>query len=268
VAIISVSRRTDIPAFHGEWFMGQIENGFCEITKPFNFQKKIISLKSDDVDAFVFWSKNYIPFEKYFDTLTEKGFKFYLNYTVNNYPYELEKMKNSNYEIIENLKKLSKKYKIFWRYDPVYISRKTDFDFHLKNFSFLCENFAASAKRVIINFIQEYPKVLKRLNKNLGHSDFSYISIDEKNKIDLALELRKIANIYNIPIHSCTSLLYKNAITQKSHCVDKFIIEEIIGENLEAVEIPTFSGCHCYKSIDIGKYNTCDNNCVYCYANS
>lgn len=30
---------------------------------------------------------------------------------------------------------------------------------------------------------------------------------------------------------------------------------------------PTRAGCWCYDSIDIGMYDTCLHECVYCYAN-
>jgi len=40
--IISVSRRTDIPAFYSEWFMNRIKEGFVYVQNPFN--KKQITL--------------------------------------------------------------------------------------------------------------------------------------------------------------------------------------------------------------------------------
>jgi hypothetical protein len=33
--IISVSRRTDIPAFYGEWFMSRLDEGFAGVVNPF-----------------------------------------------------------------------------------------------------------------------------------------------------------------------------------------------------------------------------------------
>jgi len=267
LAIISVSRREDIPAFKGQWFVNLLNKGSVEITKPFTFKKEIISLKKADIDAFVFWSKNYIPFTENLLSLSNSGYKFYLNYTVNNYPFNFEGLKNSSDEIIKNLVYLStNSYLIFWRYDPVYISKATDFDFHIKNFTRLCEIFSNKVNRVIINFIQEYPKVLRRLGKYASNNNFSYIKIKDEEKIELALELRKIADKFEIPVHSCTKILYESSIVKKSHCIDKFIIDSLINANLNIAESPTFSGCHCYKSIDIGSYNQCDNQCLYCYA--
>ena len=60
--IISVSRRTDIPAFYGDWFMRRLEEGFAGVVNPFDGRKYIVSLKPEDVVCFVFWSKNFSPF--------------------------------------------------------------------------------------------------------------------------------------------------------------------------------------------------------------
>ena len=59
--IISASRRTDIPAFYSEWFMRRVEAGFCMVPNPFNAKQVArVSLRPEDVDAIVFWSK-YVP---------------------------------------------------------------------------------------------------------------------------------------------------------------------------------------------------------------
>ena len=34
--IVSVSRRTDIPAFYSEWFYSRIKEGFVYVINPFN----------------------------------------------------------------------------------------------------------------------------------------------------------------------------------------------------------------------------------------
>lgn len=56
--IISASRRTDIPAFYSKWFMERIKQGYYIKVNPFNTkQKKIVSLRPEDVDCIVFWTK-------------------------------------------------------------------------------------------------------------------------------------------------------------------------------------------------------------------
>jgi len=56
--IISVSRRTDIPAFYGNWFLNRLKEGFVGYINPYGGQKYAVSLKPEDVICFAFWSKN------------------------------------------------------------------------------------------------------------------------------------------------------------------------------------------------------------------
>ena len=63
--IISASRRTDIPAFYAKWLMNRIEKGFAQYRNPFNQKLHTVSLKSEDVACFIFWSKNFKPFFRY-----------------------------------------------------------------------------------------------------------------------------------------------------------------------------------------------------------
>lgn len=53
-----------------------------------------------------------------------------------------------------------------------------------------------------------------------------------------------------------------------SSCVDKRMIEEIIGCRLEARKDKNQRPeCGCMESVEVGTYNTCKNGCKYCYAN-
>ena len=87
--IISVSRRTDIPAFYGDWFMGRVREGFAGVVHPFGGRKYIVSLRPEDVACFVFWSKDFSPFIEHLKTLDNLGYTFYFNYTVTGLPARL-----------------------------------------------------------------------------------------------------------------------------------------------------------------------------------
>ena len=53
--ILSVSRRTDVPAYYADWFLGRIEEGYACVRNPFNrHQVSRISLEPDVVDCIVF----------------------------------------------------------------------------------------------------------------------------------------------------------------------------------------------------------------------
>lgn len=53
--ILSVSRRTDIPAFYSNWFYNRIKAGFVDVRNPMNIhQVGRIKITPDVVDCIVF----------------------------------------------------------------------------------------------------------------------------------------------------------------------------------------------------------------------
>lgn len=87
--IISVSRRTDIPAFYSDWFFNRLEEGFVYVKNPMNInQIRKISLKKEDVDCFVFWTKNATNLTKRLDELN--GYNYYFQYAINGYNLDIE----------------------------------------------------------------------------------------------------------------------------------------------------------------------------------
>lgn len=57
--ILSVSRRTDIPAFFGGWLVNRLNEGFVCVRNPFN--KNMVSrikLNPAEIDCIVFWTKD------------------------------------------------------------------------------------------------------------------------------------------------------------------------------------------------------------------
>ena len=57
--ILSVSRRTDIPAFYSDWFYNRIKAGFVDVRNPMNVHRiSRIDINPNVVDCIVFWTKN------------------------------------------------------------------------------------------------------------------------------------------------------------------------------------------------------------------
>ena len=70
--ILSASRASDVPAFHGDWFMTRIRAGYFKWINPFNAnQVQVVSLSKARV--VVFWSKNPQPLIKDLDELDQRG---------------------------------------------------------------------------------------------------------------------------------------------------------------------------------------------------
>jgi hypothetical protein len=269
--IISVSRRTDIPAFYGEWFMNRLAEGFTGVVHPFGGQRYIVPLKPEDVVCFVFWSKNFTPFLKHLKTIDNMGYKFYFNYTITGLPSVFE----SNVEkqtAIEGLKHLSKIYSpkhINWRFDPIIISSICERDFYIRAFEELASEFAGFVERCYFSFVARYGKVIRNFAEFEKSHNLKIFDCNTDFKIDLANELATIASRYGIQMFSCCGDYLVGEKIQKAHCIDGRIIEELFfPEGFSYKTKPTRDECGCTESIDIGTYDTCPHGCIYCYANT
>ena len=270
--IISVSRRTDIPAFYGNWFINRIKDGYAGYLNPFNKKIRYVSLKREDVVAFVFWSKNYIPFYDDLRILKEQGYNFYYNYTINNFSKKIEPNVPDIDLLLENIKKISATCSpktINWRYDPIIISDKSDFEFHLKNFNFLAQSLSGYVERCYMSFVHFYKKVRLNLLKSSQDDSIKVYDPSFELKVNLANELADIAERNNIKLLSRCSDYLINGKIKKGSCVDLDLINELFQVNYsqETKVKPMRKECGCSYSIDIGSYNTCIHGCLYCYAN-
>ena len=268
--IISVSRRTDVPAFYSDWFMARLNEGFAGVVNPFGGQKHIVSLRPQDVVCFVFWSKNFAPFLENLEAIDRMGYKFYFNYTVTGLPNVFE----SNVEkhtSIETLKQLSKMYSprhINWRFDPIIISSICDRDFYIRAFEELAGQFEGYVERCYFSFVVNYGKVVRNFAEFEKLHGLKIYDCDSDFKIDLANELAAIAEHHGIQMFSCCGDYLVNERIKKARCIDGQIIEQLFSPTdfLYSYK-PTRKECGCTESADIGTYDTCPHGCIYCYAN-
>jgi hypothetical protein len=269
--IISVSRRTDIPAFYGDWFMNRLKEGFAGVVNPFGGRRYIVSLRPEDVVCFVFWSKDFTPFTENLKIIDRLGCKFYFNYTITGLPSVFESNVDK-YSAIETLKLLSKTYSpahINWRFDPIIISNNCSRDFYIKSFEKLASQFAGHVNRCYFSFVTEYDKVKRNFEELKNSKGIMTIDTSEQLKIDLANELAQIAADFGIQMFSCCGDYLLTDMIEKAHCIDGAVIEQLFyPEGLQYIEKPTRKECGCTESTDIGTYDTCPHGCIYCYANA
>ncbi len=269
--IISVSRRTDIPAFYGDWFMNRLKEGFAGYVNPFGGQKYILSLKPEDVTCFVFWSKNYTPFLDNLKIIENMDYKFYFNYTITGLPNIFECNLVKKEISIDSLKKLSKLYTpkhINWRYDPIIISDITDYNYHIKNFEYLAKELEGYVERCYFSYAIQYGKVKRNFDKFQSENSLKIVEPDANLRIKLSNELVDIADNQGIKMLTCCGDNLLSKKIGKAHCIDGKIIEELwYKTGFESNEKPTRKECGCTDSADIGTYDTCPHGCIYCYAN-
>jgi DNA repair photolyase len=272
--IISVSRRTDIPAFYGEWFLNRLKEGYVGYRNPFGGKEHQVSLKPEDVLCFVFWSKNYEPFLETLKTIDDMGYNSMFNFTITGLPNEIfEPNVAKTDEAIETLKILSDRYSprhTFWRYDPIVISDRTGPPFHLENFNKIASRLKGHVNRCIISYVDIYDKVQRNFKKLQAETQINFDKPDKKTRTILAEQLAEIAQTYGIETRlyaCCEDYLTSHRIT-RSRCVDGQHIGELFGIDTSYLKNkPTRDQCGCTESTDIGAYDACPHGCVYCYAN-
>jgi len=276
--IISCSRRTDIPAFSMEWVIERIVAGFVDVVNPFN-RKQIyrVSLKPEDVKCWVWWSKNFKLWIRYYKTYPELFSRFkghYFQFTINSQSELEPNIGVSLKERFSQLEWLINEFKtsaISYRFDPIIIykvKRSNQTKSNLNDFEDIIKNISSlGLKEMIFSFATIYSKVENRMKAR------GYIPINPSiaKKKEILTKLIKICSDNDIQMKACCQpdLLDINGIEQ-AHCIDAYKIEELINEPIpKNKDLGQRKDCGCYKSRDIGGYSgifLCKHNCAYCYA--
>ena len=262
--IISASRRTDIPACYSDWFMNRIREGHVCVRNPFQTsQVTCVELDPQKVDCIVFWTKDPGPMMKYLPELSERGFQYCFQFTVTPYDDRLEPGVRPKAEIEETLIELSKRIgreRVLWRYDPIIFSDQMTVDWHKKQFLRLCEKFAPYVSRVTISFLDLYPRLLE---KNLR-------AATRDEMVRMADAIGRTAFYYGLEAVTCSEAMdFSKLGIGRGSCIDPKVISKIVRLPLKIPKDPSQRAhCQCYQSIDIGAYNTCQAECIYCYATS
>ena len=273
--IISASRRTDIPAFFGDWFMKRIEEGYFHRVNPFNpNQVSEISLKPDDVEGFVFWTKNPRPFLKHISILEAKGYGFYFQYTLNDYSTLLEPHLPSVEKRVNCFKELSSQIgseRVIWRYDPIIVSNLTPVSYHVEKLESLARQLQGYTVRLVISFMDFYGKTENKIKKLQQKESITFADIsapEHTGELErLVREISRIGAEYGMKVETCSEAMDLDhfGITHGS-CIDARLISQL-GKNPSMKKDKNQRGsCLCVESVDVGVYNTCKFNCLYCYA--
>ncbi len=264
--IINTGLRTDIPAFFADWFINRIKAGYVLVRNPYNHQQVTKYLLNPSVvDLLVFCTKNPQPLlNQLKDGDVLAPFKQFWFVTITPYGSEIEPNVPDKCQVIESFKQLSDKLEtssVCWRYDPVFLSRKYDIDFHIEAFSRMAEQLAGYTDTCVISFIDLYKKVQKNFS---GILEVPF----EAQKI-ICNEFIKIGRQHNIAIKTCgESPLLAETGVDISGCMTKAVFEKAAGCRLDIPKMrQNRKECACILTADIGEYNTCSHFCRYCYAN-
>lgn len=271
--IISASRRTDIPAFYSEWFIHRIREGFCEVPNPFNpSQISRVSLRPEDVDVIVFWTRNTSPLFPRLKELDERGYRYYFLYTVLDYPELLEPHAQPCDNRIDTVRRLAGTVgddRVIWRYDPIVLSTITSVDFHKEVFGRIAAELQSATRQCVISFVDIYRKLTKRL-RWLEERGCRIREPVAEEVAELAGFIQKTAREHGMLVKSCAEQIDLTPWKVfPGKCIDDVYIASTFGISVEAAKDPSQRpACGCVISRDIGCYGTCLHGCRYCYATS
>ena len=268
--ILSVSRRTDIPAFYSEWFINRLKEKFVYVRNPMNTKQiSKIPLTPQNVDCIVFWTKDAKNIIPYLDQINDIGYKYYFHFTITPYGKEIENNVRDKKEIIKTFQKLSNKIgkeKVILRYDPIFVQEngKYSIEYHIKAFEKLVKELSDYTNKIIISFIDGYRKV----NNNM--KEIKIKELLEKDIYYIAKYFSNITKNFSLQLETCAEEIdLKDLGIEHAKCIDGDLIEKIVGYNIFNKNIRDNNRlyCGCMKCIDIGQYDSCIHNCLYCYAN-
>jgi hypothetical protein len=266
--IISASYKTDIPAFYGEWFTNRLRAGYCMMRNPMNRKPIRVSLSRPQMDGIVFWTKNFRPFLKYLDIVTELEIPFIVQYTINGYSSSLEHNIVDWKRSAETVCALAERFGsrcVIWRYDTIIFSQETPVEFHLENFTRIADALKGVVDEVVISFMQLYQKTKRNMDAMALEWNNSWDDPPVEIKRDLAAQLFDLAKQHDILLTICSQ---PDIVTVQppSRCIDAARLSDVAGRPIISKIAGNRPGCECAASRDTRDYDTCPHGCVYCYA--
>jgi hypothetical protein len=280
--VISASRRTDIPCFYMDWFMEQIGRGHFPVVNPYNRRVSIVSASPEAVHSIVFWSKNYTPFITggYGRRLQKLGYGLFFHFTVNSDASLLEPRVPPLQKRLRQIEALCNRFPplaVTWRFDPICFYRigEGPVQNNLWDFSRIADAAAAcGVKRCVTSFMDDYPKIRKRVAKRTG---FSFCTPPVERQLEILLDMEAQLAARDIRLQTCCEkeliqrLPAHSGITAGS-CISHELLMELYGGRLSLKQDAGQrgeQGCGCRMAKDIGSYSLhpCFNDCLFCYAN-
>ena len=264
--IISASRRTDIPAHYADWFMARLAAGEVLVRNPRNpRQIRRVSLRPEDVDGFVFWTKNPAPMLKHLPALSD--YAYYFQVTLTPYGPDVEPgYPEKEAQAVPAMFALSDRIgpeRVVWRYDPILLSGAYTKEFHFDAFERLARRLSGRVARCTLSFLDMYRNTAR------SAAELGLRPIETADMMEIAERLSQVARGFGISLAACAEVEdFSRFGIARARCVDPGILEAASGRAVKfRRDRNQRPACGCAESVDIGAYNTCPGGCKYCYAN-
>jgi hypothetical protein len=249
----------------------RLREGYCTVANPLNRnQVSRISLRSEDVDVIVFWTRNPRPLMRYVPDLDSRGYRYYFQFTILGYPREIDPKSPPAATAVRTFRELSERLgptRVIWRYDPIVFTGLTPPAFHHENFRSLAESLKGYTHRSVVSIVDMYRKTERRM-KDLARTPAAVQPCDAAEFQRLMCDLAELARVNGMDITSCAEEIdLRPCGIRPGKCVDDQVIAEAFGVEVLKTKDPTQrDACGCVVSRDIGMYESCQYGCRYCYA--
>ena len=271
--IISASRRTDIPALYSEWMRRRLAAGYCLVPNPYNARQVArVSLRREDVEAIVFWTRHARPAFPLVEVLRERGTPLYFHYTITGYGRPVELRAPPVEVAVATFRALAARLpsgSVIWRYDPILLGPAFPFDEHALRFRDIARELEGCTHRVVVSAVHLYRKSIRRLGELFDWDrDLDPEPIRHPGLEDLFGRLAEIARAHGLAIEACAQARSFTAVgVPPTRCIDDRVLAELSpGPWPTKCDPGQRPACRCIPSKDIGVVDTCTFGCAYCYA--
>ncbi len=261
-AIVSASRRTDIPALFPGEFEAARERGFAAFRHPWTGKPASVSLLRSDVAAYVFWTRNPRPFLRVLARLEREEIPSVFHVTVTGHPRALEPAAPPEDDAVSAVRELARRIgprRVLWRFDPVLPGEAPEA--LLRRFDRLSARLAGASSRCTVSLAHPYRKAV-RATRGMPE-----IWEPREGLRDAFPRIVDLGRARGLRVASCCSPRLAAWGVPAGACVDGGLLRELFpGAPIPDGPAPTRPGCLCTASRDIGSYRTCRHGCLYCYA--
>lgn len=273
-AVISASRRTDIPMHFPAWLADVVRAGVVDVPQPYTGRVRRVSLLPGDVHSLVLWSKDFRPVlgdEGGVRTALRRYDQVFCHFTVTGLGgTRLEPGIAPRQEVLSQLPDL-----IDFVGDPRRVSVRFDPIVHWLEGREVCSNLVwaepilqaamrAGIGTVRISFASLYGKVRKR-------KGWRWYEPTLEERLDVARSLARIAGSLGVGLYACSQRELEPAGVAPSKCIDGDLLSALHPKGIAAdarKDTGQRPACGCTRSVDIGSYTMrCPSGCSYCYAN-
>jgi hypothetical protein len=274
--ILSASRRTDVPALYAPWLAARLRAGWCDVPHPYDPRRvSRVSLRREEVDAWVFWTRHARPFLPLLPLLDSLGHRFYVHYTITGLGRPVEARNPPVATAIATLLDLAARLRpgsVVWRFDPILVGPEFPAAETVRRFRRIAaalETGRGAVRRVVVSILEPYRKTRRRLGAVLRWGeDLAEDPRRWPGRHELLAALAAAAQEHGLAIEACAHDEDFTALgVPPTKCVDDRLLAELFGGTWPSAKDPgQRPACRCLPSRDLGVPDTCTFGCTYCYA--